>query len=165
MKKRFSLRSITFLWLALSSPASLTWHAPPAQAQTSASESLLGAYYELWHQLNRQPAPEEIDSRSPYRSSEYLDQWQNWENVRRALIDYLYRNAMSAALRQDVQTAADFYGKCLEIDPEHPQARAAYQIDLDEAAGLGDEFSTEKAGSTARSFYVTFLASHEDGDE
>ncbi|MXW04600.1 MAG: hypothetical protein F4Z81_05990 [Gemmatimonadetes bacterium] len=136
-----------------------------AQGRANSPEALLGAYYDLWHQLERQPTSEEVDIRSPYTASRYLEEWDNWENVRLALAEYLYQQALFAALREDVETAAEYYRKCLEIDPDHPRASAAYGIDLDEAALQRDEFTEEKAGPTALSSYLTFLAFLERGDE
>ncbi|MYD26773.1 MAG: hypothetical protein F4X08_13270 [Gemmatimonadetes bacterium] len=148
--------------------ASLCWNtqvAQAAQAQSDSPEALLNAYYDLWHLLERQPTSEEVDARSPYSAGRYLEEWDNWENVRLALAEYLYQQALFAALREEVETAAEYYRKCLEIDPDHPQASAAYGIDLDEAALKRDEFTQEKAGSTALSSFLTFLALLERGDE
>ena len=136
-----------------------------AQDQADSLEALLNAYYDLWQQLERQPTSEDVDARSPYPAGRYLEEWDNWENVRLALADYLYRQGLSAALGEDGETAAEFYRKCLEIDPDHPQASAAYGIDLDEAALKRDEFTQEKAGPTAQSSFLTFLALLERGDE
>ena len=135
------------------------------QAQADPPEALLNAYYDLWHQLERQPTPEEVDARSPFSAGRYLEEWDNWENVRLALAEYLYQQALFAALREDVETAAEYYRKCLEIDPDHPQASVAYGVDLDEAALKRDEFTEEKAGPIALSSFLTFLALLERGDE
>ncbi|MDE0231876.1 MAG: tetratricopeptide repeat protein [bacterium] len=136
-----------------------------AQDQADSLEALLNAYYDLWQQLERQPTSEEVDARSPYPAGRYLEEWDNWENVRLALAEYLYQQALVAALREDGETAAEYYRKCLEIDPDHPQASAAYGIDLDEAALKRDEFTQEKAGPAAQSSFLTFLALLERGDE
>ena len=136
-----------------------------AQDQADSPEALLNAYYDLWQQLERQPTSEEVDARSPYPAGRYLEEWDNWENVRLALAEYLYQQALVAALREDGETAAEYYRKCLEIDPDHPQASAAYGIDLDEAALKRDEFTQEKAGPAAQSSFLTFLALLERGDE
>ena len=135
------------------------------QTQVDSPEALLNAYYDLWHLLERQPTSEEVDARSPYDTGRYLEEWDNWENVRLALVEYLYQQALFAALQEDAETAAGYYRKCLEIDPDHPQASAAYGIDLDEAALKRDEFTEEKAGPTAQSSFLTFLAFLERGDE
>ena len=154
------IRVMTFLCIV-----SVCWNAKSAQAQASTPEALLNAYYDLWHQLERQPTAEEVESQTPYAANGFIEEWQNWENVRLALVDHLYRIALYAALQQNVETAAEYYGKCLEIDPNHPQALAAYQVDLDEAAGKRDEFTAERAGSTALSYFLTFLVSHDQGNE
>lgn len=135
------------------------------QAQADSPEALLNAYYDLWHQLERQPTSEEVDARTPYDAGRYLEEWENWENVRVALVEYLYQRALFAALQEDAETAEEYYRKCLEIDPDHPQASAAYGIDLDEAALKRDEFTQEKAGPAAQSSFLTFLAFLERGDE
>lgn len=145
--------------------ASLCWNTQAAQAQADSPDALLNAYYDLWHQLERQPTSEEVDARSPYPASRYLEEWESWENVRLALADYLYQQALIAALREDVETAAEYYRKCLEVNPDHPRASAAYGIDLDEAALKRDEFTQEKVGPTALSSFLTFLAYLERGDE
>lgn len=145
--------------------ASLCWNTPSAQAQAVSSEVLLNAYYDLWRQLERQPTSEEVDARSPHSADRYLEEWENWENVRSALVEYLYQRALFAALQEDTETAVEYYRKCLEIDPNHPQANAAYGIDLDEAALKGDEFTQEMAGPTAQSSFLAFLAYFERGDE
>ena len=115
--------------------------------------------------MEGQPTSEEFDARSPYSADQYLEKWDTWENVRLALVQYLYQRALFAALQEDAETAAEYYRKCLEIDPNHPQASAAYGIDLDEAALKRDEFKQEKAGPTARSSFLTFLAYRERDDE
>ena len=145
--------------------ASLCWNTHSAKAQSVTSEALLNAYYDLWHQLGRQPTPEETDARSPYSASRYLEEWESWENVRLALVEHLYQRALFAALQEDTETAAEYYRKCLEIDPNHPQANAAYGTDLNEAALKRDEFTREKAGPIALSSFLTFLVYHERGDE
>ena len=154
------LRGMTFLCIV-----SLCWNAESAQAQTSTPETLLNTYYDLWHQLGRQPTSEEVESQTPYTANGYIEEWQNWESVRQALIDHLYQSALFAALQRDTKTTAEYYGKCLEIDPNHPHARAAYQVDLDEAAEKRGEFTAEKAGSPALSYFLTFLASRDQGNE
>ena len=154
------IRVMTFLCIV-----GLCWNANSAQAQASTPEALLNAYYDLWHQLERQPTSEEVESRTPYAANRYIEEWQNWEYVRLALVDHLYRIALYAALQQNVETSAEYYEKCLEIDPNHPQALAAFQVDLDEAAGKRDEFTAERAGSTALSYFMTFLVSHDQGNE
>ena len=155
-------------FVAVCCVASLCWNTQAAQAeqnQADTPEALLNAYYELWHQLERQPTSEEVDARSPHSANRYLEEWDNWENVRLALVEYLYQRALSAALQEDGETAAEFYRKCLEIDPDHPQASAAYGVDLDEAALKVDEFTREKAGPAAMSSFLTFLALLERDDE
>ncbi len=154
------IRIVTFLCIA-----SLCWNANSAQAQAVTSEALLNAYYDLWHQLERQPTPEEVESQTPYTASRYLEAWENWESVRDALVDHLYQSALFAALQQDTKTAAEYYQKCLEIDPNHPEAGAAFGVDLDEAASKRDEFTREMAGSTAQSYFLTFLTYRERDDE
>ena len=144
--------------------AGLCWNANSAHAQAVTPEALLNAYYDLWHQLERQPTSEEVDARSPYTADRYLEEWESWENVRQALVDFLYQRALFAALQQDTEAAAEYYGKCLEIDPDHPEANAAYGVDLDEAASKRDEFTQEKAGSPALSSFLTFLAYLERDD-
>ena len=145
--------------------AGLCWNTQSATAQAVSPEALLNAYYDLWHQLERQPDPEEVDARSPYPAGRYLEEWGNWENVRLALVEYLYQRALLAALQEDTETAAEFYRKCLEIDPDHPQAGAAYGVDLEEAALKRDEFTREKAGPAALSSFLAFQAYRERGDE
>ncbi len=130
------IRITTFLCIV-----SLCWNAKSAQAQASTPEALLNAYYDLWHQLERQPTSEEVESQTPFTADRCLEEWQDWNSVRQALIDHLYQGAMSAVQREDTKTAAEYYGKCLEIEPNHPQARAAYQVDMDEAAEKHDEFT------------------------
>lgn len=145
--------------------AALCWNAHPAQAQAVTSETLLDTYYELWHELGRQPTSEEVESQTPYSASRYLEEWENWDGVRQALIDHLYQRALFAALQQDTDTATEFYQKILEVDPDHPEANAAYGVDLDEAAGKRAEFTLEKAGSPAMSSFMTFLTLRAQGDE
>lgn len=145
--------------------AGLCWNANSAQAQAVTPETLLNAYYDLWHQLERQPTSEEVDAGAPYTAERYLEEWGNWENVRQALVDFLYQRALFAALQQDRETAAEYYRKCLEIDPDHTEANAAYGVDLDEAALKRGEYTAEKAGSPALSSFLTFLAHREQGDE
>ena len=142
----------------------LCWNANTAHAQAVTPEELLNAYYDLWQQLERQPISEDFDARSLYTADRYLEEWDNWENVRQALVDFLYQRALFAALQQDTETAAEYYRKCLEIDPNHQQARAAYGVNLDEAALRRDEFTAEKAGSPAMSSFLSFLA-YRDRDE
>lgn len=145
--------------------AGLFLNTQSAIAQAVSPEALLNAYYDLWHQLERQPDPDEVDGRSPYSAGRYLEEWENWENVRLALVEYLYQRALVAALQDDTETAARFYRKCLEIDPDHPQASAAYGIDLEEADQKRDEFTREKAGPAALSSFRAFQAYRERGDE
>ncbi len=154
------IRTITIICVAC-----ICWNANSAHAQVVTPEALLNAYYDLWHQLERQPISEEVDAQSPYTADRYLEEWDNWENVRQALVDFLYQRALFAALQQDTETAAEYYRKCLEIDPNHQQARAAYGVNLDEAALRRDEFTAEKAGSPAMSSFLSFLAYRERDDE
>lgn len=154
------IRILTILCMA-----GLCWKANSAQAQAVTPEALLNAYYDLWHQLERQPTSEEVDARAPYTADRYLEEWDNWENVRQALVEFLYQRALFAALQQDTETAAEYYRKCLEIDPDHPEANAAYGVDLDEAALKRGEFTAEKAGSSAMSSFLTFLTYRERGDD
>lgn len=151
--------------MAICCLAGLCWNTQSAQAQAVTSEALLDAYYDLWRQLERQPTSEEVDVRSPYSANSYLEEWKNWEDVRLALVEKLYQRALSAALQQDAETAAEYYRRCLEIDPDHPRASAAYGIDPDEAALKRDEFTRERAGPVALSSFLTFLAYRERGDE
>lgn len=143
----------------------LSWYAQPAQAQAVTQETLLNAYYDLWHELGRQPTSEEVESQTPYSAGRYLEVWENWDGVRQALVDHLYQSALFAALQQDTDTATEFYQKTLEIDPDHPEANSAYGIDLDEAAGKRSEFNLAKAGSPAMSSFITFLTLRAQGDE
>lgn len=145
--------------------AALCWHAHPVQAQAVTSETLLNAYYDLWHELGRQPTAEEVESQTSYPASRYLEEWENWDSVRQALIDHLYQRALFAALQQDTETASEFYRKILEIDPDHLEAKAAYGVDLDEAAGKRGEFTLQQAGSPAMSSFLTFLTLRNQGDE
>jgi len=154
------LRVMTVLCMA-----GLFWHVGSARAQTTSPEALLDAYYDLWHQLGRQPTSEEVESQSSYTPDEYMETWQSQESLRRALIDHLYQRALEAALRRDAEAAAGYYEKCLEIDPDHAQSRAAYRVDLDEASGMSEAFTEEKAGSVAATYFLTFLAAREQGDE
>ena len=145
--------------------ACLCWNVETIRGQGTTSETLLNAYYDLWHQLGRQPTSVEVDTGTPFTTSGYLEKWDNWENVQRALVNYLYQEALSAALQQNTETTSEYYRKCLEIDLNHPQARAAYQADLDVAAEKREDFTREMAGSTALSYFMTFLSYREDGNE
>ena len=153
------LRVATLLCAAV-----LSWYAQPAQAQAVTQETLLNAYYDLWHELGRQPTSEEVEAQTPYSAGRYLEVWEDWDGVRQALVDHLYQRALFAALQQDTDTATEFYQKILEIDPDHPEANSAYGIDLDEAAGRRAEFTVEKAGSPAMSSFMTFLSLRAQGD-
>ena len=154
------IRTMTLLCMA-----SLCWNTNAVQAQAVTSEALLDAYYDLWHQLERQPTAEEVETRTPFTTERYLQEWQDWDGVRQALIDHLYQNALFAALQQNTERAADYYARTLEIDPNHPQARQAYQVDLDEAAQQRSEFTTAKAGSPALSSFLSFLTFRSQGNE
>ena len=151
--------------MALLCIVSLCWNTNAVQAQAVTSEALLDAYYDLWHQLERQPTAAEVESQTPFTADRYLQEWQDWNGVRQALIDHLYQNALFAALQQNTERAADYYARILEIDPNHPQARQAYQADLDEAAQQRSEFTTEKAGSPALSSFLSFLTFRSQGNE
>ncbi|MDE2726392.1 MAG: hypothetical protein OXI19_00110 [Gemmatimonadota bacterium] len=142
----------------------LCWNAYSAQGQAVSQETLLDAYYDLWHDLGRQPTAEEVESQTPYSAGRFLEEWENWDGVRQALVDHLYQRALFAALQQDTETATEFYQKILEVDPDHPEANAAYGVDLDEAAGKRGEFTLQKAGSPAMSSFLTFITLRNQGD-
>ena len=137
-------------------------------AQTAATQDqLLDAYDALWQQQNRQPSSSEIDA-SPYTGAQYLEIWESWDAVNTSLAERIYQKGLLAILQGDKEAALALYSRCLEVDPQHTDARMSFnglnQFDMDEAAREAPQFTTGRAGDEAAAAYRTFTAARVRGD-
>ena len=136
-----------------------------AQETAATRETLLDAMDTLWQRYGRQPTAGEIDEDGAYTSAQYLRAWETWDAVHQALAEHLYQKGLFMALGGDKVQAAEYYRRCLQVDPTHPQAQQAFKVDLEQAARLGQEFTLEKAGTLAATSYTNFILYRNQGKE
>ena len=137
------------------------------QETAATRETLLDAMDTLWQRYGRQPTIEEIDETGTYTGAQYLRAWETWEAVHQALAEHLYQKGLFRVLGGDKAQAAEYYRRCLEVDPKHTMAREGLaktlEIDLGQAAKERAKYTEGKAGSEASETYLLFLAAYNQG--